>query len=149
MYRKSLGLPPLEEEKKSSLPIIVGAFAGVVVVLVVAMLIAFVVFRRKAAEFGKQWVIKESDVVFGDKIGSGGFGTVFKGKWQGNVVAIKQVPLGGNQEPVSVKDSAFTTKNSNTKFTKDDIPSERRKLWEKELRVICKLRHTNVSYWLM
>jgi serine/threonine protein kinase len=35
--------------------------------------------------------IRWSDVMVGKPIGTGGFGTVYEGRWQGNRVAIKQL----------------------------------------------------------
>jgi len=42
--------------------------------------------------------IKEDDVEKGKLIGSGGFGTIYKGAWNGNVVALKQMALALNSK---------------------------------------------------
>ena len=39
------------------------------------------------------YVIRHSDLVYGEKLGSGAFGNVMRGTWQGNPVAIKQLQV--------------------------------------------------------
>jgi hypothetical protein len=41
----------------------------------------------------KPWYIKASDVTLGKKLGEGAFGIVWKGKWHGKHVAVKQLKL--------------------------------------------------------
>lgn len=156
IYRKSLGLPPLVDEKSSekdqTVAIVGGAVGGVAVLVIGAMAAAIAVVMRRASKFSNALVIKESDIVLGTVIGSGGFGTVFKGTWQGNTVAIKRVLFSKKKssEGGDKKNSALATHRNSSQLASKGRKSQLgrtagvKQLWTKELLVISKLRHTNV-----
>jgi serine/threonine protein kinase len=114
---------------------------GVVVIVVV----------KRSSKQQKNWEIKESDVTLGESIGSGGFGVVFKGIWQGNTVAIKKVVLNSKTTHTELvndsKNSAFVSKKATSirsSFLKT-ATGGKEQVWEEEVNIISKLRHTNVS----
>ena len=62
---------------------------------------------RKATTSGiEDWEIPESEIDFGERIGSGSFGTVFKGMWHGPV-ALKKLNVFKDQKPTQSQLQAF------------------------------------------
>jgi serine/threonine protein kinase len=54
--------------------------------------------RSRAGTMGAKWSIEKGELEFGEKIGSGNYGTVFEGEWRGAPVAIKQCSDDLNRE---------------------------------------------------
>ena len=67
------------------------------------------------------WQIPYDELEFLEKIGEGGFGEVFRGRWRGTIVAIKTLKGSNNMDPKEV-----------TKFVKE----------------VTVLRHVVLIYWL-
>jgi hypothetical protein len=62
---------------------------------------------RKVTTSGiEDWEIPESEIDFGERIGSGSFGTVFKGMWHGPV-ALKKLNVFKDQKPTQSQLQAF------------------------------------------
>lgn len=49
----------------------------------------YLLFKNQE-DYGENWEIPSHEIIFGPRIGSGSFGTVFKGYWHGSV-AVKRL----------------------------------------------------------
>ncbi|KAI3652253.1 hypothetical protein MP228_003556 [Amoeboaphelidium protococcarum] len=117
----------------------------------------------------ESWKIDLNDVVYDSLIGQGTFGQVYRGKWKGNLVAIKKLlppddshcndlvsqPQSPNTARKSVKDMALLIKDvpykikswlsvSESKRQKQKEASKSLQAFEREIRVMCNLRHPNI-----
>src|SRR5205085_6850025 len=63
--------------------------------------------NRKGISAGiEDWEIPEDEIVYGERIGSGSFGTVYKGSWHGPV-ALKKLNVFKDQKPTQAQLQAF------------------------------------------
>eukprot|EP00002_Diphylleia_rotans_P007582 TRINITY_DN1721_c0_g1_i7.p1 TRINITY_DN1721_c0_g1~~TRINITY_DN1721_c0_g1_i7.p1 ORF type:complete len:2527 (+),score=479.25 TRINITY_DN1721_c0_g1_i7:47-7627(+) len=90
-----LVLPAESAQSQDEQPTIIGASAGGAAGI--AALVAFTFFyrhyREKVSTFRKKLYaeIDYQDIEFGELLGAGGYGEVFKGQWRGTEVAIKKL----------------------------------------------------------
>lgn len=80
-----------KSENDRTTAIVGGSVGGIAALVIGAMAVVIAVVIRRGNHISNSLIIKKSDVVLETIIGSGGFGTVFKGTWQGNTVAVKRV----------------------------------------------------------
>lgn len=81
--------------------------------------------KRTASSGIEDWEIPEAEIVFGDRVGSGSFGTVYKGSWHGPV-ALKKLNVFSDQKPTQAQLQAF----------------------KNEVAVLRKTRHVNVLLFM-
>lgn len=62
--------------------------------------------KRTVSTGIEDWEIPEAEIVFGDRVGSGSFGTVYKGSWHGPV-ALKKLNVFSDQKPTQAQLQAF------------------------------------------
>ena len=62
-----------------------------------------IAFQRSRRDSNEEWEIPECDIIVGPRIGSGSFGTVYRGQWHGPV-AIKRLNV---KEPTPAQLLAF------------------------------------------
>lgn len=75
---------------------------------------------RKTPRMDRRYEIEPHEVKFGDQVGSGGFGVVFRGKFRGEIVAIKKIHSQALSNPASIAE------------------------FQSEVAVLCTLEHPNV-----
>jgi len=97
-------------------------FLIVLLLVVVTALIFFIVWRITRRE-EEEWNVDHDEIEFGERLGAGAFGEVFKGSWKGTEVAIKVMHTG-------------------------NVSKEMKNNFIEEMRVMNTLRHPNVVLFM-
>jgi len=119
------------------------AFAVAVPFLLLLMLAVFfallaIWLMRKQPTLDDDWSINFDELEEGDLVGSGGYGSVYKGFWKGTEVAIKTI---GQQRHL---ENGFS--GSSSSF--DALPREVVRGFADEIRMMSRLRHPNVVLFM-
>ena len=73
--------------------------------------------RRVTSSAIEDWEIPEDEIVYEERIGSGSFGTVYKGQWHGPV-ALKKLNVFKDQKPTQAQLQAFKNEVAVLRFVK-------------------------------
>lgn len=99
----NVGLDDITQTKSSediSVIVMISVILAVVVVLLIIGIVIFIILRRRRQSKDETLAVSvtldsvqvlKGDIVKGERLGSGNFGDVYKGKWNGLSVALKSL----------------------------------------------------------